>query len=362
MKKIVFILATDSNTNNIKRIEEFVENGYDVEVYSFRREVSKNKTDAVKIQVIGEFSNDLPYLKRVKTMWKGIKYVLNKTKDMDCIYYLIRNDVAILYSMMSKKPYIFEEADLTQAVMRNKIMARFVESKTKKIIKNSLLSVFTSEGFIKYHFGSERPENVYVIPNRLHPSILSYPVLPKGDVDSNHIKFGFVGNIRYDSIFNFSSILLRDFPMHELHFFGKSLAQSEKERFAELEKYTNCFFHGEFKSPDDLPKIYDQIDVLLCTYDIKTASPRFAEPNKLYESIYFKTPIIVSSNTFIAEKVNRLGIGFDIDPYNNESVKTFIKTLDRDCIIEKRKNMSALDNSYCINKNTQFFALLEKLQ
>ena len=116
--------------------------------------------------------------------------------------------------------------------------------------------------------------------------------------------------------------------MHELHFFGKSLAQSEKERFAELEKYTNCFFHGEFKSPDDLPKIYDQIDVLLCTYDIKTASPRFAEPNKLYESIYFKTPIIVSSNTFIAEKVNRLGIGFDIDPYNNESVKAFIKTLD----------------------------------
>ena len=56
--KIVFILASHWNTNNIKRIEEFIANGYTVEVYSFFRDKIVPSC-SFPIQDIGDFSNNL---------------------------------------------------------------------------------------------------------------------------------------------------------------------------------------------------------------------------------------------------------------------------------------------------------------
>lgn len=73
-----------------------------------------------------------------------------------------------------------------------------------------------------------------------------------------------------------------------------------------LKDINNIFFHGAFKNPIDLPKIYSKIDFIVATYDTTTLNPQYAEPNKIYEAIFFRTPIIVSYNSYLANKVNKL--------------------------------------------------------
>lgn len=359
--KIVFILASDDNTNNIKRIEEFLDNGYDVEVYSFKRRETLNKSEKSKIEIIGNFSNDMPYFRRIALMIKGIQYVLKKTKGSNCVYYLVRNDVAILYSLICRRPYIFEEADMTHLTIGNTLVQRVLENKIKRIIKKSVLSIFRSEGFVKYHFGNSIPTNVFVIPNRLHKDVQNLTVCPPRDIDINHIKFGFVGGIRYESILMFVKTLMDNFKQHEFHFYGDFVSPKTEVKFQCLNSYPNCFFHGRFKSPDDLPLIYSQIDVLLSTYDVDNVNVRYAEPNKVYEAIYFNCPIIVSSNTFIAEKVKRLDIGFDLDARDQEAIINFISNLSPVVLNQKRLNIQKIEKESVININSDLFIALDFL-
>lgn len=361
MKKIVFIESGENNPNNIKRMEEFKARGYDVIVYAFsRKQDNKNSPNGIQVYNIGEFTSESSYFSRIGVIRKGIKKVIEKHKEDDCIFYLLKSDMAIMYSYLSKRPYIFEEADMTHLSFGNKWLRNYLEIRIKSIIKHSVMSVFRSEGFLKYHFGDVYPDNVYVIPNRLHPDVLNLPHVDYNDNDNDNIRFGFVGGIRYNTIFAFAETVLKHFPRHQFHFYGKFSTKAQEDQFFALKKYPNCFFHGQFKSPDDLPTIYSKIDVLLSAYDVRGINPRYAEPNKLYEAIYFDKPIIVSSNSFLADKVARLGIGYNVDALNEKEVVKLVESIDKKSIEAKKANIRKIDKDTCINSNKEFFALLEK--
>lgn len=364
MKKLVFIMSGLGNPNDVKRIEEAVAFGLDVEVYAFggRREGLKDP-EGVNVTIIEGFSSDVPYWKRIGILKRGINSILEEHNESDCIYYLFRSDLALAFTFLSKRPYIFEEADMVHANFSNTIIRNVFEYRLKKIIKNSLFSVFRSEGFIQYHFGEKRPDNVIAIPNKLHPEVLNLPSVNKEKIDNNCIKYGFVGSIRYDTIYNFAYTLLTRFPQHEFHFFGQFLEKKQEEKFMQLSEYGNCFFHGPFRSPNDLPQIYNQLDIVLSAYDVTYINPRYAEPNKLYEAIYFDTPIIVSSNSFLAHKVEKLGVGYDVDAYDKDSIVKLVRSINVKSIKEKKDHISAINKETCINNNRAFFqSLKEKLQ
>lgn len=120
-------------------------------------------------------------------------------------------------------------------------------------------------------------------------------------------------------------------------------------------KYNNVFYHGRFKNPNDLPKIYENIDILLCTYDYRIDNVRYAEPNKLYEAIYFRKPIIVSSNTFLSNKVSELNIGYHIDSLDKNSIVSFFNNLTSGSLRTKVNACSAIPREECIMNDTEFF-------
>ena len=357
-------MAGMGNPNNIKRIEEAMERGIDVDVYAFdgMRDGPRDP-ERIEVRMLEGFSADLPYLKRIGTVVKGLKNVVNHYKKDEAVYYLFRNDKAIIFTTLTRRPYVFEEADMTHLNLNNALIRTVIEHRLKRVIKNSVVSAFRSEGFLQYHFGNRPPDNVFVIPNRLHQGIEKIPPKEYTGLDEKHLRFGFVGGIRYDTIFKFADSLLKHFPQHEMHFYGLFPNEKSIVQFEPLQKYENCFFHGAFKSPDDLPEIYSHIDVLLSAYDVTSINPRYAEPNKLYEALYFDKPIIVSSNSFLADKVNRLGVGYDVDALNEDAIVSMIKQIDAKSIAEKKRNIARIDKKSCINNNEEFFTLLkEKLQ
>lgn len=356
MMNVVFILGSSVNQNGIKRIDEFCARGYNVKAYGFYRNMKvDNKPKDVEMKIVGEFTNDMPYKNRIGIINRGIKQVLNETKDTKSIYYLIGTDIGLVFSFISKKPYIYEEADLVHTYLGNKILRNLFGALDKRVIRKSVLTVFRSEGFIRYHFGKNCPENVTFIANRLNKAILDYKTLEKPLPNVEHLKFGFAGAIRFESIYNFARILLENFPQHEFHFYGTPFSEEEGAIFGKLEKFSNCYFHGPFKNPVDLPAVYGNIDLVLSTYDVVFENVRYAEPNKIYEAMYFDTPIIVSTGTFLAEKTNMLGIGYDVDAMNEEQTIAFIKNLTNEGLADVIKTIKSIDKKTTLNINDDFF-------
>jgi succinoglycan biosynthesis protein ExoL len=53
-------------------------------------------------------------------------------------------------------------------------------------------------------------------------------------------------------------------------------------------------------------------------------------PNKLYEAIYFKVPLICSSDTYLEEIVIKLGIGIGIDYKSKDELESAIQKITKD--------------------------------
>lgn len=357
-KKIVFFINAITLTRCIKRIEEFIDNGYEVEAYGFERGgEAYAQPSKFEIKVIGSHNISQNYFTRLRIIYDSMKPIIKQYENQDVMFYYFFFDVAFVARMLTRRPFIYEESDIPYTGIGNTVLRNTLRSVDKRMIKHSLLTVMTSEGFIDYHFGDTRPNNIVVVPNRVNPRLneFEYNIQP---IDEKHLRFAFVGGFRYTSVLNFATVIAEHFPQHEFHVYG-NIVQNKEALETLLQNSKNVFFHGTFKNPDELPKIYEQIDVVLATYDATSINAQYAEPNKLYESIYFRTPIVVSSNTFLAKKVNRLGIGYDINGLNKEEIKSFVENLTLDDLKKKQAASSNIPKESATNTNPELFMYLE---
>lgn len=346
-----------------KRIAEFRERGFDVELYGFDRCLNKNYGEGVK--VIGSFSNTMSYAKRIGIYVKGIRSLFKNKFPSGAIWYYQGLDVAMFATLFNPNhAYIYEECDLVHTNVGNKLLLSVLEHIDKRIIKRSVKTVFTSEGFVEYHYGDigKKPHNVVVVPNKLPSAMLAQTecsVVGRGDSglqEMPHLRFAFVGGLRYKALASIAGIIAGKFHNHEFHFYGFVAPDFPKHL---LPKGSNVFYHGTFKSPDDLPKIYSNIDVLVSTYDVMRPNVRYAEPNKLYESVFFRCPIVVSRGTFLARKVERLGIGYSVDAFDVADVERLVGDIES-TIGAKKTALEHIDRTEAVEQNSTELIINEK--
>lgn len=354
-KKVLFVINNVQNPRCIKRVNEFVDKGYDVKVYAFDRGGKMyNESVAFPIHYIKGFSNDLSYLKRLPVIYRGIQTVIRENKSANGIFYLFGLELTMLYAFLAPtRRYIYEESDLTHTYLTSAVMRWAFERIDRWIIKRSLLTVFTSEGFRKYHYGDFVPTNTVIIPNRLPSVVKTITRIPK-EVHDN-LRIGFVGHIRFEAVKSFAETFCRNNPQNEFHFYGDFASEREHELFDSLNQYGNCIFHGPFKTPNDLSSIYSGLDLVLATYDVKYNNVRYAEPNKLYEAIYYETPIIVSEGCYLGDKVKQLNVGYTVDAMNEKAIMTLLEEISTDALDQKIQSIRRLGTDYAINSNEQFF-------
>lgn len=330
MKTINFVMnALDGHS--YKRIQEFIDLGYAVKVYGFDRGLSK-QYEGIDTTVLATFPNAMSYKNRIKIIYSALKELFRNThrNDEDYWYYFGLQMAIFGFFLNKNKKYLFEESDMTHLGIKNKFVRNALEVLNKRIIKKSALTVFTSEGFLQYHFGddADKQRNTVVMPNKIHPDVMKFPMVDKVAAAPNKLRFAFVGFIRYHAVYCMAEFISRNFPQHEFHFYGEIQLSSDAEKFKSLENRENVFFHGFFKNPDKLAEVYSNIDVVVSTYDITSINVLYAEPNKLYESIYFRTPIIVSKGTFLERQVEKYHSGWSVDAFDEAAVCSLVRKIE----------------------------------
>jgi glycosyltransferase involved in cell wall biosynthesis len=361
-KKIVFIVNTIRQARCSRRIEEFVEHGYPVEVYGFDREGDKRSLPNFPFKIIGTFQNGSNYLVRTRQIRDAVKEVINLNNKDEVVFYLFNLDIAIAFRSIvgsGKFKYIYEVSDLAELIVPNTAIRKFLIWQNKRAMKKALHNVFTSEGFCEYYNSIPR-NKITVIPNRVDEKC-SYKEVSNRSIDLNKIKIGFVGIIRFETVYNFAKVCKR-FSNVEFHLFGLVSKGDEYAKKLEelINESANIYLHGPFKNPQDLPPIYEGIDMVLSAYP-PTLGVRYAEPNKLYEAILFRCPIIVNDYTFLAEKVRRLNVGFVINALNESDIERFIKGIDEITYQDKVKSCLEIPQKDCLNINDGFFEKLRTI-
>lgn len=348
MKEITFILSSLNDPHYRKRIEEFQENGYKVTVYGYKRKGQVLPELPYEPVILGEIQ-ERNYKARLNLFRKSIKSISSKCKGKIVFYSSL--DVAIYGRMYIDSPYIYEVCDLTELTIKNIVIRKVLSFINKKTIENSIITIVTSEGFIEY-FGEKLSKKICLIPNKVSPNI------PPSHEKKYHlgevIRIGFVGVIRFESIYHFVKASAEYGNNIEIHLYGIYSEADEWSNKIRTLQSDNIYYHGPFKNPVDLPNIYKNIDLLLCAYT-PSLGVMYAEPNKLYESIYFRCPIVVSDNVFLGEKVKRLGVGYAIDSMNEKAIIKFLKSLNDADYQRKINACMNIPQDECLNKNQKFF-------
>ena len=346
-KTIVFFAMALSQPRCIKRVTSLRDYGFNCVVYGYDRgkyDINDYPQD-VTVSHLGVLKDNEYVYKVSKVFWDIIK-ICKQHRNNKPVFYAFGIFQA-MYLKLLGKPYIYEISDILYAYPKFKRLIGLFKAIDKSLIRGSLATVMTSGGF--YSFFSLELPNIFVIPNKVSPT-LKRPILKMKLEDTESLSFGFVGSMRYQTIIDFAEIIGHDFPQHKFHFWGGLKEGPMKVSIDKLtNSYDNVFYHGAFRNPEDLTKVYETFDITVSCYQVSTLNEKIAEPNKLYESIFFSKPIVVSEGIYLSQRVEEMSCGYCIDANNKESIHDFIESLRYRTVMQLSKHISKIETSLVVN-------------
>lgn len=352
--RIIFIVGSISQPRITKRIRSFVDHGFEVIVYGFdRNKYNENaKIEGVEINIVGKIEDGKGYLSKFKQslmLYLKLKKKYNQPKD---IFYFF-GFMGAFQTLFSQSNYIYEISDISYGYKKYERIEWIFRWLDKKLVIRSILTVLTSGGFEQYLFSNKKQCNIVIQPNKLHPLFLNEDRDKiEYSINSQNITFSFIGAFRYpNTVFRFSEVVGKYFPQHKFNFYGDSHMTSLVKEIAN--RYPNVEYFGAYKNPEDLSLIYSQVDFVVACYDPTGINERIAEPNKLYEAMYFKKPIVVTVNTFLEEQVKKYDCGFAIDATSDKNIIDFINSITEEKLQNIKNNIEKLESSSLIDDNAE---------
>ncbi len=171
--------------------------------------------------------------------------------------------------------------------------------------------------------------------------------------------FSFVGAVRYETVFRFAEVIGTHFPQHQFVFYGQAYGSANDECERLTSKYPNVMHYGAYKNPEDLESIYKNINIVIACYTPSSLNERLAEPNKLYESMFFCKPIVVSDGIFLSRQVKTYKCGYCIDATNNQNIIEFVNGLSEEDINRISANEAQMNPRDLVDNPK---AILDKVQ
>lgn len=350
-KKMVFFVTNLTPRPN-RRIQEFIDAGFDCEIYCMSH-AEDIVAPRYKVTYLNENKlTNMSYPRRMLLFSRQIGAVVDQFDKKNTLFYFFSFNTAFLVLMRKNLQFIYEESDMLFDRFSSAFLQKLIIKLNRRIISKSGVTVFTSEGFARFYYNSSIPKNIIFVPNKVDKRVLELPVVIKHETDFNHLKFGFVGSLRYDTMRNFAYVLIKNFPSAQFDFYGRNSDFSD-EQIEKLKSTGRIFFHGTFTNPDDLPQIYSELDFVVATYDVSGVNPRYAEPNKLYEAIFFRTPIIVSRDSFLEHKVKELGVGFSVNALDDNDIVSQVNNINPEDYKGFVSKLSSIEKESVITSNEE---------
>lgn len=242
----------------------------------------------------------------------------------------------------------YEIGDLRQAKGFEKIFT-FLE---KKLFNNVLGVVITSRYFYDEFYKHKQilqRERVYVIDNKVNQALVDKRPTGKR-ISEKQIVIGLLGLLRYRRPIELLLQFVSKRPKtHRVECFGDGpLKELVKTYTCE-----NIIYHGSFKNPEDLPRIYEYIDLNYVVYESSSKNVRLAIPNKIFESAYFGVPIVCCEGTAVGKMAMEWQIGKTVRIDSKDNFKDDLGTIDKSWLKKCSENCFKISRAELIDNGDQ---------
>lgn len=189
----------------------------------------------------------------------------------------------------------------------------FYKNIVDRLVEESYFTAISSKGFLKFLKNSKKIVTCHNIGMDFKEEKLAQDLKSK-----KKIIIGFVGGVRYYKENCALIDALTNNPKYELLYVGRPNSDCDLRSYCINKNIKNVFFEGEFKNSDK-PKIYEKVDIINAIYGYNSLEVTTALPNRLYDGLLFKKPILASKGTYLGDLVAKNNIGCVLDPDNMDN-------------------------------------------
>ncbi len=338
LKNILFFFSHQPNPRFIKQINYLAESNQVSVIYFSRASLPNlNSNIARKVSCfpVGQlessgryFSRLISYAKALGALWRCRRQVRAEVVIVNNIDVMLLEALLQVLTLRSAK-VVLEVSDLLQYMFSSGCVARLFRAIDQTLVRLFVDKLIVTS--IKYY-------DVYYSKFFRGPLLelenkpLRKNVLPriKRHASGGRTVIGVVGLIYQAAPIRALFDAVEGDESVEVQIYGRLYdAQNSK---ALIESYCarqlNIVFKGEYDFFKDAARIYAGLDLLYVSYDTDESmlNNRVALPNKLYEAMYFRVPIIASKGTYLAERVMAAGVGYEIDCGSVEQIRDILKS------------------------------------
>lgn len=229
-----------------------------------------------------------------------------------------------------KNKYILDIRDYTYEKYE------FYKKIVDELVDKSYFTAISSKGFMKFLNESNKIIPCHNISNA------EDAVDDCNDIkNKKQITIGFLGNIRYfDENCKLINALANNLK-YKLVYMGNPNLDCDLESYCKKHNIFNVLFCGAFKNSDK-PQIYRNIDIINAVYGNYNLLVSTPLPNRLYDGILFKKPIIAASGNYFSKVVdkNNLGISLDLNSkYIDKIIDEYISSFNKDDFTRSCQNL-----------------------
>ena len=286
--------------------------------------------------------------------WSRIASALINEKKYDNLIILSTYPAVLLHKLLIKKynhKYIFDIRDYSMEAFRP------FRKRVMSIIEHSTFTTVSSKGYLRW---LEASEKIYLNHNATH---FDYEVDKQVFFENkDKINITFVGNVRLDGQTRAMMVDMKDSSKYSFGYIGRMLRECDLDNFCSNQGIRHVFKKGVFTDAEKV-SIYADVDIVNAVYANHPNHIRLADstplPNRVYDTVAFKCPIVASKGTYLAELIEEYNLGFSINGFDRDLEKQFDSYINQ---FDKKAFLDGCDRFMNVVKKDESILKLKMLK
>lgn len=317
-REVLCLMPAEGHPRHWRRVSQLQGGGFAVTTACFSRPSTRPEQDDPDL-TLGRVS-DRAYARRFLTLIRVAFSQRARFRRVDVIYAFGLDMFFLGYisSLGSGIPIVLEIGDIRREQYAQGFAGVLVRAAERWFLRRTALLVVTSESFLDgYYLPSAGPS----VPGRrlvLHNIPVEEPPLTSDSLgtarDGGHdgeLTIGLFGMLRCDRTLAALAALLEYQPQFRLKLAGLP-SFADRRLFDELCAHPRVRYVGPYRSPEELPQLYADVDLVWTAYPLDFTDPGnwlWARTNRFFESVHYGVPPICRAGTPDARHALDTGIG-----------------------------------------------------
>lgn len=346
--KILFILPVLTDSYTRKRVKMIHNLGVDCSVVGYDREHYDASSWEIETESIGKLAH-ARLLQRIPIMIKSIFKIRKKIKSHD-ILYCFNFDILFIgwlstLFQKNKMKIVYDLADIHKVLGRGGFLSVFLRSIERFLLKRTDIVVVASPAYIDGYFRKiQRADNdFFVIENKMFPKadIPNSNLQIHQQPDSDVLTIGYFGMLRCKKSLTFLNQLVEE-SNGKIKVEMRGIFLQTEYYKPIIQKNKHIEFKGAFVYPDDLPEMYQPVDLVWAAHVHGITNSKWSISNRFYQACFYKKPLITQKGTQDAKRVKEYDIGLTIDLNDFSYSQKQIQSISNDEIANWKENMKKM--------------------